>query len=315
MPESIPPRLGPFQLDRTLGLSMGYEVLRATVRDAVPGLEELKPGMTVVLKRLLPDRVDDPDARAGLEREVTHTMRADRVATQRALGLWRRPREGHEAPEIIAVFSFREGQDLHELAAQAERTRRPMTTLEVVALSQQLIAALEALHQPVASRALRHGDVASRNVLIAPNGNVELLDLGESSLVSTSGHVSAEPGRCIEDASPRSELSTDREDLAQLLRDLWRRQHPDRAMPTPLQEALRRYLDGVEVGALGLDAVLAGVHPQAVLKAWQLDLNESPIKALEATPRRRAPPGRWRVPLTVMVTVVVTAYYLMVVST
>ena len=83
----------------------------------------------------------------------------------------------------------------------------------------------------------------------------------------------------------------------------------------PLQEALRRYLDGVEVGALGLDAVLAGVHPQAVLKAWQLDLNESPIKALEVTPRRGAPPGRWRVPLTVMVTVVVTAYYLMVVST
>lgn len=298
---------------------MGYEVLRATVRDAVPGLEELKPGMTVVLKRLLPDRVDDPDARAGLEREVTHTMRADRVATQRALGLWRRPREGHEAPEIIAVFSFREGQDLHELAAQAERTRRPMTTLEVVALSQQLIAALEALHQPVASRALRHGDVASRNVLIAPNGNVELLDLGESSLVPISEDDSVDVDRCTEDAPPRSDLSTDREDLATLLKDLWRRQHPERAMPTPLQEALRRYLNGAEAGSLGLDVVLAGVDPQAVLKAWQLDLEESPIKAPEHAPQGGVPPApspsRWPVPLTVMLTVALTAFYLLAIAT
>lgn len=117
----------------------------------------------VVLKELRPDWRATPDATERLRREAQIALRVSSPHLVRFLGL-ERTADGH-----VLVLEHVEGETLAQRLARA-----PLTQREIAKMGADLLDALGTLH----AAGILHRDVKPTNVILRPNGDAVLIDLG-----------------------------------------------------------------------------------------------------------------------------------------
>jgi serine/threonine protein kinase len=179
MSPSLPPTIGPFQIQRLLGLGATAQVYLA-----------LHPtsGSQVAIKVFHPHLIASPDFAARFEREVRTAMALDHAGIVRVLDY------GYDAGQAYLVMDYVSGPSLR--AYQREQENRPLTTDEAVHLVAAVADTLAYLH----SQGLVHRDVKPSNILLR-DGRLDspvLTDLGiarllEATVDSASGTAAGTP--------------------------------------------------------------------------------------------------------------------------
>ncbi len=162
--------IGRYRLAHRIAVGGMAEVYRALWPQAAGG------DRAVVIKRLLPALVDDPEQRAMFDTEAELGMRVDHpnvVAT-----IDHGTDEG--TPYLVLEYVF--GVDLWRLTRWMRRTSRPMRTPLAVWLGTELLAGLAAVHAVRDDQGnplyVVHRDVSPSNVFLSVHGDVKLGDLG-----------------------------------------------------------------------------------------------------------------------------------------
>jgi eukaryotic-like serine/threonine-protein kinase len=155
---SMPERIGPYRLERTLGRG-GMGIVYAAW--------DKRLRRRVALKQLLPEVVGDSRRRERVRREARSIARLDHAAIVQIYDLL----ETGEGDWI--VMQYIDGPTL------AERLRHgPLPPTEVVALARDVAGALAAAH----GQGLLHRDLKAENVLLTPGGGAKVLDFGLAKL-------------------------------------------------------------------------------------------------------------------------------------
>lgn len=148
-------RLGEYQLLEKLGeggMGTVYKALH-TELDRVVALKILSPG-----------RMNDEQAVARFKREMKAVGRLDHPNIVRA----------HDARDIggtqFLVMEFVAGENLGQLS----QTRGPLPVAEACELARQAAVGLQSAHE----HGLIHRDIKPTNLMLTPNGQVKILDLG-----------------------------------------------------------------------------------------------------------------------------------------
>ena len=118
----------------------------------------------VALKVLPRGRTDDPRAVVRFEREMKAIGRLDHAHIVRAYDA--RGIEGR----LVLVMEFVEGLDLRRLTRRLGR----LGTADACELARQAALGLQAAHE----HGLVHRDIKPSNLMLAPEGQVKVLDLG-----------------------------------------------------------------------------------------------------------------------------------------
>ncbi len=118
----------------------------------------------VALKVLPPDQASDPDAVQRFQNEAQSVARLDHDNIVRAYCL------GEDRGLNYIAFEFVEGANVRLLVEQ----RGPLPLGEVVSYTLQIAEALAHAE----SRAVVHRDIKPSNVLVTPDGQVKLIDMG-----------------------------------------------------------------------------------------------------------------------------------------
>lgn len=130
----------------------------------------------VALKRLHPHLTGDEDAVQSFAREARAAYLLDHPAIRRVFSLCREP------DELFMIMEYVDGLSLHELLRRAQQARRRAPLPGVLALMQQLCAALHYAHELVdeteAPAGLVHRDVSPTNLLLTTSGRFKLIDMG-----------------------------------------------------------------------------------------------------------------------------------------
>jgi serine/threonine-protein kinase len=166
-----PTRFGPFWLDARLAVGGTAEIYVARPLDATGMPTKL------IVKRLLPHFVNDPEGRLMFEREAAlhAAVRSDHVV--KVLG------SGLEGDEPWLAVEFVDGCDLYRLLRRlAGDARRKLPQPLAVHVAREVLAALTAVHvahdpngQPLG---IIHRDVTPSNVYLSASGQVKLGDFG-----------------------------------------------------------------------------------------------------------------------------------------
>jgi serine/threonine protein kinase len=159
VPDDIPEplighRLGPYAITALLGFGGMGDVYRA---------RDTKLGRDVAIKILPEMFAADSNRRARFEREARLLAALNH-------------------PHIAAIYGFEDSSAIHALVLElvdgntlAERlVERPMPLREALTIAKQIAAALEAAH----AKGIVHRDLKPRNIAIAKDGTVKVLDFG-----------------------------------------------------------------------------------------------------------------------------------------
>lgn len=162
-----------FVLERRLAVGGMSEIFLARRRDDVGGAAGGKP---LVLKRLLPDLVEDDTVRdtfeleAKLHRGVRHANIVEFIEF------------GTYAGEPYIAMEYVDGVDLGRILRRAKNEARPLDAAMCVHVARRLCNALNAIHamkdDKGASLGVVHRDVTPSNILATKTGEIKLGDFG-----------------------------------------------------------------------------------------------------------------------------------------
>lgn len=159
-----------YLLERRLAVGGMSEVFLARPRDGGPG------GKRVVIKRLLPDLVEDDALRDAFELEARlhASVRHKNVVSFLEFGRY--------AGEPFIVMELIEGVDLSRIMRRSVAEGRPLAHGMCVYVARELCAALSCVHSSRGAgdelAQIVHRDVTPTNVLISLRGEVKLADFG-----------------------------------------------------------------------------------------------------------------------------------------
>jgi serine/threonine protein kinase len=179
-------KFGPFWLEARLAVGGTAEVYVARPIDALAQPRKL------VVKRLLPHFVADPEGRTMFEREAAlhAAVRHDNVVEVYGSGL--------HGDEPWLAMEWVDGCDLFRLLRRLSSSGRPLPRGVAVFVARELLQALESVHnardgggQPMV---IIHRDVTPSNIYLSADGRVKLGDFGiarsaNRSTLSTNGPV------------------------------------------------------------------------------------------------------------------------------
>jgi hypothetical protein len=182
-----PLKFGPFWLDARLAVGGTAEVYLARPLD--PQAQPRK----LVVKRLLPHFVADPEGRTMFEREAAlhAAVRCDNVVQVFGSGI--------DRDEPWLAMEWVDGCDLFRLLRRMSSTQQPMGRAMCAYVARELLRGLESVHtacdatgQPMV---IIHRDVTPSNIYLSTDGRVKLGDFGiarsanRATLSSTAGPV------------------------------------------------------------------------------------------------------------------------------
>ncbi|MCA9610031.1 MAG: serine/threonine protein kinase [Myxococcales bacterium] len=162
--------IGPYRIVDRIAVGGMAEVYRALWPQAAGG------DRSVVIKRLLPETVDDADRLAMFEDEVRLGSRIDHPNVVAVLD------HGVDdgAPYMVLEYVF--GVDLWRLTRWLRASGRELDVATTVWIATQLLGGLEAVHALRDERGgkmrVTHRDVSPSNVFLSVHGDVKLGDLG-----------------------------------------------------------------------------------------------------------------------------------------
>jgi eukaryotic-like serine/threonine-protein kinase len=179
--EDVP--FGPYRLERRLAVGGMSEVFLAHPREGT------LPASRVVLKRLLPEIVEDEDVRRAflLEAKLHAAARHPNVVEFFECGSY--------AGEPYIAMEYVAGLDLFRLLRRLEMDRR-LTGPDVACfIASELCAALDFVHSLRNDRGhplgVVHRDVSPSNILLSSRGQVKLSDFGIARLARPSGEMAS----------------------------------------------------------------------------------------------------------------------------
>ena len=188
--------LGPFKIDKELGAGAMGAVYRGRY---------VKTGQVVAVKVMAPGLGDsNPNAVARFEREARILKQLSHPNIVRLFGVGKHQGTRYYAMEYVV------GESLDRVMSRRGR----MTWEEVVALGQQLCAALQHAHDA----GVVHRDLKPANLMILPDGTLKLTDFGiakdldvtaltsANCTVGTASYMSPEQCRGEKDISYKSDL-------------------------------------------------------------------------------------------------------------
>jgi serine/threonine-protein kinase len=162
--------IGPYRLAHRIAVGGMAEVYRALWPQAA-GADR-----SVVIKRLLPSLVGDPDQRAMFEHEATLGRRIQHPNVVTLLG------HGIDEGAPYHVLEYVFGVDLWRLSRWLRAAGRELSTPLALFLGTEMLAGLAAVHgaRGDAGEPLHvvHHDVSPSNIFLSVHGDVKLGDLG-----------------------------------------------------------------------------------------------------------------------------------------
>jgi serine/threonine-protein kinase len=190
--------LGPFAIDRELGTGAMGAVYRARY---------VKTGQVVAIKVMAPGLdLTNPNAAARFEREATILGQFNHPNIVRMFGAGKSKSQGIR----YLAMEYVEGESLDHVMGRRGR----MSWEEVVALGQQLCAALQHAHE----QGVIHRDLKPSNLMILRDGTLKLTDFGiakdmdvtrltsDNCTVGTAAYMSPEQCRGDTDLTHKSDL-------------------------------------------------------------------------------------------------------------
>jgi len=171
--EEVP--FGNYVLERRIAVGGMSEVFLARPRAGV------EPAKEVVIKRLLPDLVEDDAVRRTFELEARLHARIhhDNIVGYYEFGTY--------AGEPYIALEYVVGVDLFRLIRRARNEERPLAPGMCIYVAREICAALEAVHaardERGATLGVVHRDVTPSNVLVSLKGDVKLGDFGIAKVV------------------------------------------------------------------------------------------------------------------------------------
>jgi serine/threonine protein kinase len=162
--------IGPYRLAHRIAVGGMAEVYRALWPQAAGG------DRAVVIKRMLPALIADPEQRAMFDREAELGRRIDHP---NVVGVLDHGIDG-DAPYLVLEYVF--GLDLWRLMRWMRRVGRKMRVPLAVWLGTELLEGLSAVHEVSDDDGARldvvHRDVSPSNLFLSVHGDVKLGDLG-----------------------------------------------------------------------------------------------------------------------------------------
>jgi eukaryotic-like serine/threonine-protein kinase len=162
--------IGPYRLAHRIAVGGMAEVYRALSPQAAGG------DRAVVIKRLLPSLLNDPEQRAMFDHEAELGRRIDHP---NVVGVLDHGIDG-DAPYLVLEYVF--GVDLWRLMRWMKRTGRTMPIPTALWIGGELLAGLAAVHSVTddagAPLHIVHRDVSPSNLFLSVHGDVKLGDLG-----------------------------------------------------------------------------------------------------------------------------------------
>jgi serine/threonine protein kinase len=167
----LPCRYGKYELLKRLGFGGMAEVFLARL-PGVAGFEK-----TVVIKRILPNRADSPDAEDAF---VAEARLAAQVQHKNVVQVFELDRL--ESGELFMTMEYVEGTDLSRMLSVVHDRRKRIPTWLSVKIVVDVLDALAYAHaltdRDGRPRSLVHRDVTPSNIFISHTGDVKLGDFG-----------------------------------------------------------------------------------------------------------------------------------------
>jgi len=165
-----PVRFGPYWLDARLAVGGTAEVYVARPQD--PNAQPRK----LIVKRLLPHFVADPDGRTMFEREAALHAAVHHANVVQVYG------SGMEGDEPWLAMELVDGCDLYRLLRRMTGNNRKLATGISIHVAREVLRALDSVHtardaagQPMG---IVHRDVTPSNIYLSTDGLVKLGDFG-----------------------------------------------------------------------------------------------------------------------------------------
>jgi tRNA A-37 threonylcarbamoyl transferase component Bud32/Tfp pilus assembly protein PilF len=154
MPEDLPERFGPYQVEGRLGAGGMGQVYRA---------RDTRLGREVAVKVIAHEKADDPGLQARFEREA-------------------RAASALNHPNIVSVYDVGEQDGTHYIVTELVHgeslrqiiSRGPLAPDQLARLASQIADALKAAH----AGGIVHRDLKPENIMVTPEGRVKILDFG-----------------------------------------------------------------------------------------------------------------------------------------